>query len=136
MEIILSIAGLIFIIVGVISYQNSKRLLQNGKKAKGKITDLVKRSGISNDGPVENYYYYPVISFQTPGGQPVSKELNFGSGPSRYSKGQNVVVIYDPEDPSNCNIHSKLQLFGLPVIFIIFGLASLIAATIIYLVNS
>ena len=135
MEISLSIIGLTCLIAGIIFYRNGKRLLQKGKKTKGKVVDLVKRSGISNDNPMPNHYYHPIISFETSDGHPVQKELNFGSHPSRYSKGQSVVVIYDPEDPSDCNVHSKFQIFGPPVICISFGLAALIAATIIYLVN-
>lgn len=88
--------GLIFLLIfiGILSSTKKKRQ-RCTSKALGTIKDLVKRSATT-----PRYgNYHPVIEYQLPSGEIMTVESNFGSSPPKYSIGQEVYILYDPNKP-------------------------------------
>lgn len=133
MEILVcSVIGLVFTIWGIISYKKGDFLREHGKKVQGEVVDIIKERSKDSNGYYQNYYY-PVVSFKTALGESVRKKLDFGSTSSFYARGQEVSIVYDPENPYNCNINSKFLLFGLPIILISIGLICMTLAMAFYI---
>lgn len=117
-----------FIIGGVWLWQKGNHLTANGKTAKAVIfKNVYERSGSSGQG-----FYHPVVRFKTDQGEWVTQKLGIGYLPAK-AEGTKLEVIYDPEDPTNVEIHSPFQLEVLPRLFVAFGLAGLIVGILAYL---
>lgn len=66
--------------------------------------------------------YAPFISFKTKDGQAFTFLSNVGYGKQfAFHDGDEVPVIYRPDDPESAKIYSLFELFGLPVVLFVFG---------------
>ena len=92
---------------------------QNKIKKTGLITEGIVFE-LSNDSSSSFNVRYPVIRFLTLNEQWITEAANIGISPGFYKKGQKVTVIYDPNDPKQFIIDSKI---GSRIIYaiIIFG---------------
>ncbi len=132
MLVILAV-GLVFTVLGPLSYWKRKKFEAKGEMVEAEIVDLVKRTLSGNSPAVRYEVYYPVVSYQTLDGQPICKKLTPGSNPSPYSKGQKITIMYDPEGPDCCIIPNKLERITIPAIFTGVGLICLTISVIWFL---
>jgi hypothetical protein len=116
-----------FLIVGTILWQKGNHLLKNGKKADAIIFKNNFQSSRSGGGT-----YYPVVRFLTEKQEWITQELSIGYSPAK-EKGTKLQVIYDPEEPTNVEINSTLQLEILPRLFVALGSGGLIFGALEYL---
>ena len=117
--ILLAIAGLV--------YFREASFLNRAESATGTVTDLDLSS--SNDG---GSTYCPIIEFTTKAGEPVRYHANTCSSPPSYDIGEQVDVVYDPQDIRHVQMKSfwsqytgvvVLSCIGLP--FFLLGLSGL-----------
>ena len=85
-------------------YTNVRQLLAEGEHARGTVTAL-SRSGSA---------YFPVVAFKTAEGTQIEFVGKSGSSSPTFVKGQQVEVIYRPENPNNAKINTFLDLWAPP----------------------
>ena len=126
-ELILLIVAGLFILIGTKLWQKGNHLQLKGKKAKAIIfKNNLKQSGASAG------MYYPVVRFTTDKQEWITQELNIGYSPP-VPEGEQLEVIYDPDDPTTVEINSSFQLEMLPMIFICIGLVGFVTGVLGYL---
>jgi hypothetical protein len=117
--IVLIISG-VLVVAGAILWRKGNHLLANGKKAHAIIFKNNYSTSGSNGG-----VYYPVVRFLTDKQEWITQELNIGYSPPK-PEGTKLEVLYDPDDPTNVEINSSMQLEFLPRLFVGLGIAGLI----------
>ena len=105
-------------------YMNARQFIAHGEHARGTVTGF-RRSRSS--------YYYPVVAFKTAEGTQIEFVENNGSSSPAFVKGQQVEVIYMPENPNNAKINTFSDLWALPLFLAIFGtIFSLVGFAVIF----
>ncbi len=90
--------GLIFLLIGIgISSSVRKKRQLCRSKAIGTVIDNVHKSCTD----ARYSYWHPVIQFTTSSGQSVTLTYPFGTGTPKYSKGQEISLMYDPQNPKS-----------------------------------
>lgn len=111
--------GAIALIIGLAFLFPTLSLVVGGVETEGVVVDFksVPTSGWGSGGS------QPVVNFYGPDGTPITftsgARVKWGFGPSR---GEQVTVIYDPDDPSKAAIGSFMLLWFLPTAFLAAGL--------------
>jgi hypothetical protein len=104
---ILVISG-VLLSIGISRWRKGKHLLVKGKKSNATVFKN-ERDDSGTDGPL----FYAVIRFLTDKQETITKQRNVGySTPEKV--GTKLKVIYDPENPSDFEIHSKFNLEIMP----------------------
>lgn len=91
--------GVAFTYVGIFQQRKRGKLLGNGIKVEGVVFDLIEGGSTKNSS-----VYYPVIRFLTAEKEWVTQKYDIGGSSNAYHKGDELKVIYDPENPSNFTI--------------------------------
>lgn len=133
---IFGLVALITLTIAVISGISTSRSIAREQSAPGKVVDLILRTSPGGRDSQGTYtppqdYYYPIVEFTLPDGTLKTVQLNEGSWPPAYEKGEAVTVLYDPDKPIHARIQStssNILLWLLPGITGVVGLGFLIAA--------
>ncbi len=108
--------GSIFAVTGIIFIINTRSFIDTAVSAQGTVIDLKLRSSTDSKGRSSSVYY-PVVKFTPSNGEPTTFESNSGSKPPAFKKGQQVEVLYHPQEPNSAMINSWLELWFLPGMF-------------------
>ncbi|MBX3046420.1 MAG: DUF3592 domain-containing protein [Anaerolineales bacterium] len=90
----------------------SVRLTTQGESTIGHVVELEE----STDGEGSCCVYSPIIEFTAPNGRPVRFEGGNASSPPAYRIGQEVEVLYNPQDHQDASINSFYELWLVPAI--------------------
>ena len=124
------IAG-VMLLVCFISSGSAISTLMKEKSAPGRVVDVVVRREYENvQDRIVRDYYFPVISFTADDGRSRTIQLDTGSSSQDYEKGDQIMVLYDPQKPLNARIKSfssSAMMWILPVITGILGFSFLVA---------
>lgn len=119
--------GLIFLSVGFVILAvavgigiSNWRFSARAAKAQGVVKSIAQRT--DNDGDT---MYYPVIQFQESGGRAISFEGNGSGSVGAYRVGDQVEVLYDPDQPADARTSSSF-----PVGMLICGILGLVFSSI------
>jgi hypothetical protein len=111
--------GAIALIIGLAFLFPSLSLVLGGVETEGVVVDFKAASA----GSWSSGGNQPVVKFYDPDGTPItftsSAHVGWGFGPSR---GEQVAIIYDPDDPTKAAIGSFMLLWFLPTVFLAAGL--------------
>ena len=88
--------------------------------AKGRVVRLEEKK--RSKGSI----YAPVVVFLTHDEQEITFTSSFGNRPPAFQMGEEVTVLYDPENPRHAYIHSFMQFWGVAVLCL--GMGSMLAA--------
>lgn len=132
LEVFLLIIGTTFLVVGARKLQSSIWLRNNGTTTWGYVSAVLKEKKRDSDDYLQTYYT-PVIAFETHNGEKIEQKLDISTSLNEYQEGMDVKVIYDPDDPQDCNIESTNRMIFLPWVFIILGLGQFVLAALSYL---
>ncbi|WP_013320872.1 DUF3592 domain-containing protein [Gloeothece verrucosa] len=133
-----SIVGSVFGLLGLgmlfgswLSFSGTQDFLKNSVSSVGTVIDLRVKSSYDHDG---GSIYYPRVSFQTEKAEKIDFESNFGTNPPAYKVGQQVPVLYHPDNPDQAQIKSfwslwfvSILLLGMGGIFTVVGLSLLLS---------
>lgn len=112
--------GSIFAVTGIIMGLNTRSFVSTAIPTQGVVIDVVKRSSTDSKGRSSSVYY-PVVKFTTPSGEPTVFESNLGTYPPQFRKGNEVELLYNPQQPDSVMINSWMDLWFLPVMFTSLG---------------
>lgn len=110
------VAGILFLLGTALTLYSGMDMAKKGVETTGVITDL--DVSISDD---KSKSYFPIIEFTTQDNQKIEFRSSMGSSSYRGSIGQSIDVLYDPADPHDAVINSLFGVYGLSIIFGIFG---------------
>lgn len=79
--------------------------------------------------------FHAVVSFQTKDGTEVTFTEGGGSYPAKYDIGEKVIIMYNPNAPSNAMIRSWEVWFA-PILFIVIGVLPVVSLGIFSMVGS
>jgi hypothetical protein len=120
LEIIFSLLGGFFLLTGVFLYIRTKNFIGKAQEVKGTVIQMVYSEDSEGGGG-----YAPIYQFKTLEGQDIEIQDGLSSNPPRFKVGQDVKVLYDPENPRNARLNKWLNLYFLPILFgglgVIFG---------------
>jgi hypothetical protein len=97
--------GIAVLIYSIVNFAKRRRQIADWIEAVGVVTSFVTESG------QRGYIYCPVVQFTTSSGLPFNFKSSVGANPAQYAIGQNVNIIYDPQNPSNAEINSNMSLW-------------------------
>jgi len=90
---VLFVIGLAALLFGIVRSREKLRILRKGIKVDGVILQVI------NDGHSTSPTYYPVVKFYTEQNQPVTERYRIWGNKWTYREGEDVKVIYDPQNP-------------------------------------
>ena len=104
--------------------------LGTAQKATGKVVELNERFNSAADATE----YAPVFSFTAQDGKTYTVSSSTASNPSGFEIGDPVVVLYSKSNPEGARIASFVQLWLVPMVFLIIGVVhGLIAGFLLFL---
>ncbi|MEQ5092806.1 DUF3592 domain-containing protein [Proteus terrae] len=114
---IFALIGAIIFIVALFVIKSELNVVRNGIETTGIVID--QSVSKSSDG---DYFYHPIIQFNTEDNREITFRSPEGSSQSRFYLGEKINVIYLPNDPQRATINNFLGLYGAGTILSIFGL--------------
>lgn len=115
-KIIFSSVGLLFLIIGISFFLDTRSFLEEAFIANGTVVDLVE--SYSSDSTT----YKPVVEFKTINNQFITFTSSTGSNPPSYHIGEVVDVVYEQNFPNDAKIRSFFTLWGLATVLFSMGL--------------
>ena len=135
--IFLGVAG-IMLAIAAFSAFHALRTQSREQSAPGQVVDLVVRRTRDSSTLEITEYTYPVVEFAAPGQPLQTVQLSEGSWPPAYAVGDQVTVLYDPQQPRNARIKSfasTLLLWLLPAITTFVGAVFVAVTLIVFKLN-
>jgi len=130
MMIFIGVAAIV-LTVAAFSALHALRTQAREEEARGEVVDLVVRQSRDSDTQEIIAYTYPVVEFAMPGKPPQRVQMSEGSSPPAYAVGEEVTVLYDPQQPGSARIKSfssTLLLWLVPAITTVVGVSFVLAA--------
>ena len=98
--------AVVMLLVAGISTVSILKKLGREESVPGVVVDVVKQRYVDAETDNVSYYYYPVVEFKARDGKRRTVQLNEGSNPQSYEVGDEVTVLYEPENPNDARIKS------------------------------
>lgn len=127
LRIFTGVAALMLMIAGFSTYSNFQKLMRE-ESAPGVVVEMVERQYVDSETDNTSTYYYPVVEFKARDGKRRTLELTEGSNPPSHEGGDEVTILYEPDNPSDARIKSfgsSALMWILPGITGILGVAFL-----------
>lgn len=104
-RIFTSVAVVMLLVAGISTVSILKKLGRE-ESVPGVVVDVVKQRYVDAETDNVSYYYYPVVEFKARDGKRRTVQLNEGSNPQSHEVGNEVTVLYEPENPNDARIKS------------------------------
>lgn len=104
-RIFTSVAVVMLLVAGISTVSILKKLGRE-ESVPGVVVDVVKQRYVDAETDNVSYYYYPVVEFKARNGKRRTVQLNGGSNPQSHEVGDEVTVLYEPENPNDARIKS------------------------------
>lgn len=112
----LLVVSIVLLGLGVWSFKNNQAKIANGITVKAKVM------GMEEGRSFQKVYYTPILQFTTRQGEVITTKLDMSGGSSDYSTGDEIEVMYLPEDPSVVMSNNWFMKYGLPLVFFAMGI--------------
>jgi hypothetical protein len=122
--IVLSVFSLVavgMLTTTVLASLHIQKSIAKEKTAPGQVVEMIARK----DKTEGTTYYYPVVKFTLPNGEPQTVNLSEGSYPAAYQVGDTLTIAYDPDRPSHARSQSWSSTIGLWILPAITGILGL-----------
>jgi hypothetical protein len=135
LPIFTGVAALMLLIAGIASFSNIAKINRE-ETAPGRVVDMTKRLEYDEEDRdrVIGEAYYPVVEFVALDGKRRKVQLSEGSFPPAYDVGDEVTILYEPEQPLDARIKSfgsSAGMWILPSITGILGIGFLGAVLVV-----
>ena len=126
--VIIITVGILFLSIGVFIFYEDYTFLKKSQSATGIVVDL------EYTLEVGRRVYYPIVNFTTEKNESITFRGRTGSTPPQYKIGDEVPVIYDPDNPYNARIYSAYY-WVIPIVFVVVGSLCIFAPFLYFLSN-
>lgn len=105
--------GFLLFSMAVIMYVRIRLFIKTAQAVKGTVIEMVyRRKSTSNRGGG----YLAIYQFRTIDGKKIKAKDSLSRNPPQFQVGQEIDVLYNPENPHNARINKWLNLYFLPVL--------------------
>jgi len=105
--------GFLLFSMAVIMYVRIRLFIKTAQAVKGTVVEMVyRRKSTSNRGGG----YLAIYQFRTIDGKKITAKDSLSRNPPQFQVGQEIDVLYNPENPHNARINKWLNLYFLPVL--------------------
>lgn len=115
LPVVFGIVGIVLLGVSIWLTVRSLDFAANATRTQGTVVDLQRKYSTDSDGN-GRYLYYPVVRFQTAAGEQSEFRGSAGSSSPAYGRGDQVTVLYFPQNPRDARIDSITGLWLGPLI--------------------
>ena len=119
--------GIAFGALAYVKFRKKSLKLARCQKTWGDVIDVKEHSG--GEGPTK----HPVIRYKAATGEDVTFESKFGSSNWKVKTGDRLEILVDPGNQSDAEVVSFMAQWGLPLIFAIVAVGSIIGAPVAYM---
>jgi hypothetical protein len=98
--------GVLALAWGAIDLVRTVHFVKNAEHATGTVVDVSRE--IDDEG---DEFFYPVVRFTTAEGKEFEFKSDSGSNPASHSTGDEVDVLYDPDDPDDAQLSGFFDLW-------------------------
>ncbi len=102
--------GLILLAISVFKLRESLTFLRTTERAVGTVIELVKINGSDGDS------FMPIFKFKTSLNQEVVYSQNSSSNPPDWRIGEEVIIAYDPKNPTDARLLTYFGIFSWTII--------------------
>lgn len=114
--------GTFFVVLGIRTLRQRRQFVERGSATFGVVVDLaVRRTRRHSKRGGSRSLYHPVVEFTARGDDVMQFTSEFGTMPAWYKVGQQVQVLYDPENPQKAEIQSGCALWSGGIVFMVLG---------------
>lgn len=130
-SLLIVLIGIVVLGTGIYSFFYQRAQIAQCSVAIGIVTELISvraggefvvSKGAEGTKIEKKYRYRPEIRFKTHAGRTVKFIAPISTRPSHYAVGDEVEVLYDPENPKEAQINSFLYLWFNTLMLVGFGL--------------
>jgi hypothetical protein len=118
--LVFSLLGGLFVMIGVFLFIRTRSFIGKAREVRGRVIEMVYSSGSEDGGG-----YSPIYQFKTFEGQDIEVQDGISSNPPQFKVGQEIQVLYDPDNPRKARIKKWMNLYFTSVLFgglgLIFG---------------
>ena len=107
---ILAMVGGILFLIGLVILLRTRSFIAGAQPTKGTVVHMNYSSDSDGSG------YAPVFQFKAMNGETVQVAERIYSNPPRFKTGQEVDVLYDPQDPHKARINKGFDLYFTPAL--------------------
>ena len=104
-HIFTGIAAVLLMVAGISAITTINKLGRE-ESVPGTVVDVVEQRYEDPETDNVSYYYVPVVEFKPRDGQRMRVQLTEGSNPPSHEVGDEVTILYEPENPSDARIQS------------------------------
>lgn len=119
--------GIAFGVLAYLKFRKKSLKLARCQKMWGDVIDVKEHCG--GEGPTK----HPVIRYRAASGEDVTFESKFGSSNWKVKTGDRLEILVDPGNLSDAEVVSFMAQWGLPLIFAIVAVGSIIGAPVVYM---
>jgi len=117
------IIGVVLVCVGLYFYNKVEKIRENGVKTEGTIIRYEQRGTMTLN--MKDMYIVPIVKFQTAVGQEIvveGKVDNTSILQNLCESGDQVEIIYDPQNPNHAVINTFAELWFVPLLTWVIGI--------------
>ena len=121
------VEGIVFGALAYVMFRRKRAKLARFQRTWGVVIEVKEHSG--SEGPTR----HPVIRYQTLSGENATFESKFGSSNWNVKPGDRLEILVSPSDASDAEVMSFMAQWGLPLVFAVVSVVSVIGAPVVYL---
>ena len=106
------IIGVLMLLGSLLSWNSTRRFIANADTTQGRVIELIEVHD-EDDGSIT---YKPVVTYEAANGRSITFTASFSSKPAPYDVGENVEVLYAPDNPHDARIRGFGSLWLGPTI--------------------
>jgi hypothetical protein len=114
--VVSSLVGALLLVIGIIVWINTRMFVARAQQVKGTVDHNKYRH--NKDGEE----YAPVFKFKTLKGETIEVASYIYSYPPEFKAGQEVDILYDPQNPKRARINKGSSLYFVPLLLVGIGL--------------
>jgi cytochrome c oxidase assembly protein Cox11 len=111
-----AVIGLVALVIGILWIRSTKERLKTMINHTGTVVEKVR---VEHPGETANFY--PVVEFKTQTGEVFRFEGKTSGPENEYKIGEQVEILYDPQDPQGAMINSWKELWFPSIAMMIIG---------------
>jgi len=120
--VIFTFAALVMLYFSWHTYNATNEFLETAQSAPGIVVDFDTRHSSSSSSSGSSTTYAPIVEYTHPEtGQTIRFTSSASSNPPAFDGGEEVTVLYSPDDPEDARIDSFMSLWMMPLILVVLG---------------
>ena len=115
-SVVSSLVGALLLVVGTILWINTRMFIARAQQVRGSVDHMKYRHSSDGSG------YAPAFKFKTLKGESIEFASRTYSDPPEFKAGQDVDILYDPQNPQRARLNKGANLYFMPLLVAVLGI--------------